>query len=277
MREKYPVVKLPPRSPLSKPSSRVFPDSSRSVPHKTFHHRRHLATLLVPSSTAAPIESVFLDPLVLSNRFWPKLPARRLRQQGVPGIRLSRDLYRDLTLATEPQGIGAVLGGRGWLSLEQLQPTRNSLWLAVESIESPGNLGTIIRTAEAAGVSGVFILNPNCDPFDPATIRATMGSLFSQKLVRCSVPEFKSWAKSNGVSVVASSPSGLMDYKGLAYRFPTALIVGSEKQGLSEQLLEAANFVVRIPMRGGCDSLNAAVATGVLLFEIAGQRSQHLA
>ena len=110
--------------------------------------------------------------------------------------------------------------------------------------------------------------------YDPATIRATMGSLFSQKLVRCSGVEFNRWAKSNGVSVVASSPTGLMDYKSLGYRFPAALVVGSEKHGLSDQLLEAANFVVRIPMHGGCDSLNAAVAAGVLLFEISGQLSQ---
>jgi TrmH family RNA methyltransferase len=103
-----------------------------------------------------------------------------------------------------------------------------------------------------------------------------MGSLFSQKLVRCSVPEFKCWARSSGVSIVASSPSGLMDYKALAYRFPAALIVGSEKHGLTEQLLETANFVVRIPMQGGCDSLNAAVAAGVLLFEITGQRKESL-
>lgn len=230
---------------------------------------RHLARAV---EHCAPIESVFLDPSVLSNPCGQKL-ARRLRQQGVPGIRLSRELYQDLTLATEPQGIGAVLKQR-WFPLEQLRATRNSLWLAVESIESPGNFGTIIRTAEAAGVTGILILSSNCDPYDPATIRATMGSLFSQKLVRCSVPEFKCWAKSNGVSVVASSPSGLTDYKALAYRFPTALIVGSEKQGLSEQLIEIANFVVRIAMRGGCDSLNAAVAAGVLLFEITGQRKE---
>lgn len=220
----------------------------------------------------APIESVFLDPSVLSNPFGQKL-ARRLRQQGIPGIRLSREFYRDLTLATEPQGIGAVLKQR-WFPLEQLRATKNSLWLAVESIESPGNLGTIIRTAEAAGVSGILVLNSNCDPYDPATIRATMGSLFSQQLVRCSVSEFKCWARANVVSVVASSPSGLMDYKALAYRFPTALIVGSEKHGLSDQLLETADFVVRIPMHGGCDSLNAAVAAGVLLFEIAGRRME---
>jgi RNA methyltransferase, TrmH family len=188
---------------------------------------RHLARAV---EHCAPIDSVFLEPSVLSNPFGQKL-ARRLRQKGVPGIRLSRGLYRDLTLATEPQGIGAVLKQK-WFPLEQLHAPRNSLWLAVESIESPGNLGTIIRTAEAAGVSGVLILNPDCDPHDPATIRATMESLFSQKLVRCSVPEFKCWAKSNGVSVVASAPSGPMNCKALAYRFPTAIIVGSEKQGL---------------------------------------------
>jgi len=230
---------------------------------------RHLARAV---EHCAPIESVFLDPSVLSNPFGQKL-ARRLLQQGVPGIRLSRELYRDLTLATEPQGIGAVLRQK-WLSLKQLSAARNSLWLAVESIESPGNLGTIIRTAEAAGVTGVLILSPNCDPYDPATVRATMGSLFSQRLVRCSVAEFNRWTKSNGVSVVASSPNGLMDFQALAYRFPTALIVGSEKQGLSDQLLEAADLVVRIPMRGGCDSLNAAVAAGVLLFEIASCRRE---
>ena len=267
--KKYPLVSGP-RDPrfLTLRSLQTHQGRSRTELY-IIEGIRHLARAV---EHCVPIVSVFLDPSVLSNPFGQKL-ARRLRQQGVFGIRLSHELYRDLTLATEPQGIGAVLGQR-WLPLEQLRPKRNSLWLAVESIESPGNLGTIIRTAEAAGVSGVFILNSNCDPYDPTTVRATMGSLFSQKLVRCSVPEFNVWAKSNGVSVVASSPSGLMDYKALAYRFPTALIVGSEKQGLSDQLLDVADFAVRIPMRGGCDSLNAAVAAGVLLFEMTSQRKE---
>jgi len=267
--KKYPVVSSP-RDPrfLNLRSLQTHQGRSRT---KLFiiEGIRHLARAVQHS---ASIESVFLDPSVLSNPFGQKL-ARRLRQQGVPGIRLARELYRELTLATEPQGIGAVLK-QSWLPLENLRTTRNSLWLAVESIESPGNLGTIIRTAEAAGVNGILMLDPNCDPYDPATVRATMGSLFSQRLVRCSVLEFHRWTKLNGVSVVASSPSGLMDFKALAYRFPAALIVGSEKHGLSDRLLEAADFVVRIPMRGGCDSLNAAVAAGVLLFELAGQRKE---
>jgi len=229
---------------------------------------RHLARAVEHN---APVHSVFLDHSALSNPFGQRL-VRRIRQRGVPGIRLSRQLYRDLTLAIEPQGVGAVLR-QTWHSSEQIRPERNSLWLAVESIESPGNLGTIIRTAEAAGVSGIFVLGPACDPYDPAAVRATMGSLFSQKLVRCSPNEFNQWTKSNGVAVVASSPTGLIDFRALTYRFPLALMIGSEKQGLSEQLVEAAGFVVRIPMRGGCDSINAAVATGVLLFEMAGQQT----
>lgn len=221
----------------------------------------------------AVIESVFLDPSVLSNLFGRKL-ARRLRNRRIPGIRLSRQLYRDLTLAGEPQGIGAVLRQR-WTPLSDLRVEPNSFWLAVESIESPGNLGTMIRTAEAAGVTGIFILTPDCDPYDPATVRATMGSLFSQKFVKCSPREFVDWARLNGVAIAASSPAGLIDYKALAYRFPAVLVIGSEKRGLSDQVLEVADFVVRIPMRGSCDSINAAVATGVLLFEMASQRLDH--
>jgi TrmH family RNA methyltransferase len=228
---------------------------------------RHLARAVEQNS---PIESVFLDVSVLSNAFGQKL-ARRLRKRGVPGVRLSPQLYGDLTLAGEPQGIGAVLR-QNWVPVSDVRAKPNSLWLAVESIESPGNLGTIIRTAEAAGATGVFVLSPQCDPYDPATVRATMGSLFSQKLTKCSSHEFTGWAKSNRVAIVGSSPSGLMDYKALRYRFPAVLVIGTEKRGLSDQVLEVADFVVRIPMRGNCDSINAAVAAGVLLFEMSSQR-----
>jgi len=238
---------------------------------------RHLARAV---EQHAPIRSVFFDPSVLSNHFGRKL-ARRLRKSGVPSTQLSPQLYRELTLAAEPQGIGAVLRQQ-CIPLADLRPARDSLWLAVESIESPGNLGTIIRTAEAAGVAGIFLLGQNDDPWDPAAVRASMGSLFSQKLVKCSAREFTDWAKSSGVAIVGSSPTGLLDYKALRWmpypspgfgegwaKRPVALLIGSEKRGLSSHLIESSDFTVRIPMRGRCDSINVAVAAGVLLFEIA--------
>jgi TrmH family RNA methyltransferase len=266
---KYPVVNLA-RDPrfLTLRSLQTSQGRSRTALY-VIEGIRHLARAV---EHHAPIESLFLDLSVLSNPFGQKL-ARRLRQRGVPGVRLSNQLYRDLTLASEPQGIGAVVRQQ-WTPLSQTRSERNSLWLAVESIESPGNLGTIIRTAEAAGVTGIFVLGADCDPYDPATIRATMGSLFSQQLVRCSLREFTDWARSRGVAIVGSSPAGLLDYKAIRYSFPNVLVIGSEKRGLSEQMIEVANFLVRIPMRGECDSINAAVAAGVLLFEMSNQRRE---
>lgn len=219
---------------------------------------RHIARAL---ENRAPIDSVFLDPSALSNRFGRKL-ADRLRKSGVPGIRLAPQLYRELTLASDPQGSGAVVRAQ-WGPVDRIATAKDSLWLALESVESPGNLGNIIRTAEAAGVAGIFLLDSDSDPYDPAAVRASMGSLFSQKLVRCTVAEFKVWARHANVTIVTSSPNGLLDYKSLRCPWPVALVIGSEKRGVSEHLGEASAFTVRIPMHGRCDSLNVAVATGV--------------
>lgn len=227
---------------------------------------RHLARAV---EQHAPIESVFFDRSILSNRFGRRL-AYRLHRSGVTTVRLSPQLYRELTLAADPQGIGAVLR-QSYFSLADLRPSAGSFCLAVESIDSPGNLGTIIRTAEAAGVTGIFLLGSNDDPWHPAAVRASMGSLFSQKLVKCSPQEFIAWARSSGVTTIASSPGGPLDYKALRFRRPAALLMGSEKRGLSGHLIEASDFTVRIPMRGRCDSINVAVATGVLLFEMSSQ------
>lgn len=231
---------------------------------------RHVARAV---DVHAPIESVFLDPSTLANPFGRKL-ARRLRQQGAPGVRLSNQLYQQLTLAAEPQGIGAVMRQQ-WTGLSQVHAGRRSLWLALESIESPGNLGTIVRTAEATGVDGIFFLGSGCDPYDPASVRASMGSLFSQRFITCAVHEFADWTRTNRVAVVGSSPTGLLDYKHVRYRWPAVLLLGSERQGLSSQLQEISQYVVRIPMRGRCDSINVSVAAGVLLFEMLGQRPNH--
>jgi TrmH family RNA methyltransferase len=228
---------------------------------------RHVARAV---EERAPIESIFVAPNVLSNPFRQKL-ARRLRQSGTPCLRLAPNLYGDLTLAAEPQGLGAVIRQQ-WTPLAAVRPRPSCLFLGVESIDSPGNLGTIIRTAEATGVAAIVTLGSGADPYEPAAIRASMGSLFSQKLVRCSTIEFARWARASGVAIVGSSPKGLLDYRRFQCRWPAMLLIGSEKHGLSDQLFEACDFTVRIPMLGRGDSINAAVAAGVLLYELFDQR-----
>jgi len=228
---------------------------------------RHVARAAEQNSS---IQLLFVEPSILSNPFGQKL-VRRLRKSGTPGIRLSSQLYRAFTTAAEPQGIGAILSQQ-WSSIDAIKPSRDSLWLAVESIEQPGNLGTIMRTAEAAGVEGIILLGHGIDPWDPICVRASMGSLFSQRFIRCSIPEFADWARRNHVSIFSSSPDGQLDYKVIHCRWPAVLAIGSERQGLSMSLLEVSDFTVRIPMRGQCDSINAAVAAGVLLFEMSSHR-----
>ncbi len=186
---KYPIVNHPRDPRFLTLRSLQLPQGRSRTGHYIIEGIRHIARAVERN---APIESVFLDPSVLSNPFGQKL-ARRLRKRGVVGVRLSYQLYRDLTLASEPQGIGAVVRQQ-WIPLANVGVGRDSFWLAVESIESPGNLGTIIRTAEAAGISGIFVLDSESDPFDPAAVRASMGSLFSQKLTRCTPCEFADWA-----------------------------------------------------------------------------------
>lgn len=190
---------------------------------------------------------------------------------GVPGLKLQPKIYRELTLAVEPQGIGAVVKQQ-WTTLAQIQPARRSCWLAIESLDSPGNPGTIVRTAEATGISGIVLIGASADPWEPATVRASMGSLFSQRFIRCSAREFTDWAKTFGVTIVGSSPAGLLDYKFAQWHWPTALVIGSERHGLSQQLTDASDFMVRIPMLGRGDSINAAVAAGVLLYEMFNRR-----
>ncbi|MBS1802563.1 MAG: RNA methyltransferase [Acidobacteria bacterium] len=217
-----------------------------------------------------PIETLFIESSALQNPYGQKL-ARRIRQTNVPLVRLAPRLYQELTRANEPQGIGAVLRQQ-WSPITPIDLTRTCFWLAVESVDLPGNLGTILRSAEAAGVSGVIFIDDGADPHDPACVRATMGALFSLKLVRCTLREFGDWARARDVAIVGSSPRGLMGYRQFRCRWPSVLVIGSEREGMSDELSDLCDFVLKIPMCGNSDSINAAVAAGVLLFELAGQR-----
>jgi TrmH family RNA methyltransferase len=119
---------------------------------------------------------------------------------------------------------GAWRGRPAAIAINQGRPAgKGCVWLAVESIDSPGNLGAIIRTAEATGVTGIVVIGDSADPYEPAAIRVSMGPLFSQQLVGCPVREFTAWARAFGVALVGSSPAGLLDYKTFPCRWPAAL------------------------------------------------------
>jgi TrmH family RNA methyltransferase len=145
---------------------------------------------------------------------------------------------------------------------------RGGIWVALDRVRDPGNLGTIIRTADAAGVAGVALIGASCDPFALETVRATMGSIFHVPVARLGEDTLIAQAKRNGTRLVGTHlTADAVDYREADYSRPLILLMGNEQQGLTEKLTAACDQLVRIPMRGKADSLNLAVSTGLMVYE----------
>lgn len=162
------------------------------------------------------------------------------------------------------------------LSLATLSLGRDPLVLVVEAVEKPGNLGAMIRSADGAGADAVVVCDPATDAFNPNVIRASLGTVFSLPVACASSDDTYRWLKEKALTVVAAQPGGSVHYCDVNYQRGTALAIGSEHRGLSVVWLERADVRVHIPMNGRADSLNAAMAATILLFEAARQRRHGL-
>lgn len=150
--------------------------------------------------------------------------------------------------------------------------TRHPFLLVVESIEKPGNLGTILRSADAAGVDGVIVCDAVTDIFNPNVVRSSTGVLFSVPVVVAESAAVLAWLKAKGIRVVATTPDSPNLYSDTDLTGPLAIVMGSEQYGLSQFWLQESHVLVRIPMAGQADSLNVAMATIITLFEAVRQR-----
>ncbi len=161
---------------------------------------------------------------------------------------------------------------QNWRSCDHIQELavkNGDVLLALDRVRDPGNLGTILRTCDAVGVKGVLLIGDTTDPFSLEATRATMGSIFHVPLARMSEDEFLDWRKTYKGRVVGTHLAGAVDYRSIEWSSsPTLLLMGNEQQGLTDALAKCCDDVVIIPMSGEADSLNLAIATGVMLFEI---------
>ena len=194
-------------------------------------------------------------------------PVREQNRRGIRLLEVSRTVMEGLSQVQDSQGLGAVVRQR-WQRLERVRPGQELCWVAVETIRSPGNLGTILRTSDAVGGAGLLLLGPSTDPYDPGTVRATMGAMFTQRFVRTSREELMYWKRRGQYLLAGTSPTASQDYHTASYRHPTILLIGEERQGLSAELQAMCDLMVSIPMVGESDSLNVAMATGVILYEL---------
>jgi len=182
-------------------------------------------------------------------------------------LEVSEKVLTAITRRDNPQAVIAVFDQK-LAPLTEVSLANNDTWIALDRVRDPGNLGTIIRTADAAGASGVILIGDTVDPFSMETVRATMGSVFAVPLVRATEAEFLGWSKKSSALVVGSHLKGSVDYRTIGYKSqPVVLLMGNEQQGLPDTLASACGKLARIPQTGRADSLNLAIATGVMLFE----------
>ena len=207
------------------------------------------------------------------------------QKQGTVVETVTEEVFRKLSDTQTPQGIfflmekmtydlSDLLRGAGE---RKEQEGKRPLFLILEDIQDPGNLGTMIRTGEGAGVDGILMSKGTVDIYNPKTIRATMGSLYRMPFVY--VDDFCEtirMAKAQGIRLYAAHLKGKHTYDGEDYRQPSGFLIGNEGNGLTEEAADSATDYIRIPMGGQLESLNAAIAAAVLMYEANRQRREQL-
>ncbi len=192
-------------------------------------------------------------------------------ERGARLIALNRESFRKVSYRDRPDGLLATAPKLS-KSLEDLTLSERPLLVAAEAIEKPGNLGSILRSADAVGTDAVIVCDPTTDINNPNVVRASTGTLFTVPVAVSSSEEALSWMKRRGIRMLAATPHATRLYTEVDLTGPIAIAVGTEQYGLSDAWMERADERVRIPMAGVADSLNVATATTVLLFEAARQR-----
>ncbi|MEP3279558.1 MAG: RNA methyltransferase [Stappiaceae bacterium] len=197
--------------------------------------------------------------------------AAKTRARGGTVLEVSRQVLSSITRRDNPQMVVGVYKQKT-LSVDEIKPAEYAIWIGLDTVRDPGNLGTIIRTADAVGAAGVVLIGETTDPFAVEAVRATMGSVFHVPIAKCSREQFKKWIVNWPGQVAGTHLNGAVDYRTVKYDGPCFLLMGNEQAGLPDDMADTCKTLVRIPQAGQADSLNLAIATGVMLFEICRER-----
>jgi len=224
--------------------------------------------------SGAAIDTLIIAPDLLTSTGAREMVAAA-QAKGVRVTEVSGDLFARLAAREHPSGLGAVVQMTR-RTLDDLIVIPDALFVALDAVGNPGNLGTILRTADAVGAHGAVLLGDSTDPYHASAVKASMGALFRVPVVAVSsVGTLLDWCHARGVGVVTTSAHAAVSHWEAVYPAPTLVLFGSEAQGLAPDVLAAGDLAVRIPMYGGVTSLNLAVAAGILLYEVRRTRDVH--
>jgi TrmH family RNA methyltransferase len=194
--------------------------------------------------------------------------AAKVLANGGDILEVSNKVLSTITKRDNPQMVVGIVEQK-WRSLAQVKPGRNGFWIALDRVRDPGNLGTIIRTADAVGADGVLLIGQVTDAFAIEAVRATMGSIFHVPLAHMEMQQFLEWRQNWPGIIVGTHLKGAVDHRSINYSDkPVMLLMGNEQQGLPNELAATCDHLALIAMDGAADSLNLAIATGIMAFEI---------
>jgi RNA methyltransferase, TrmH family len=185
-------------------------------------------------------------------------------------IETSADIMAKLSGKDNAQAVVGVYRDHG-TALADIDRNAAPIWLVAQAMRDPGNLGTMLRTGDAVGAGGLILIDDCTDPFSVEAVRASMGAVFTQKIVQCRWEEFIAWLRSGEGQLVGTSLQTETDYQAAAYIAPCFILTGNEAQGLPDDYESQCDLLVKMPMRGKADSLNAAIATAVMAYEVLNQ------
>ena len=207
--------------------------------------------------------------------FYPELITEKeineLVQTGTNVIEINKEIFQKLAYREGTEGVIAVAKSKSF-SLSDLKLNENPLLLIAEAPEKPGNIGALLRTADAANLDAVIIANPNGDLYNPNIVRSSVGCLFTNQIATGTTSEIIAFLKERKINFYCATLQNSISYHTQDYTTPSALVVGTEATGLSKEWREAATQNIIIPMQGEIDSMNVSVAAAILIFEAKRQR-----
>lgn len=218
-----------------------------------------------------PIEEVFVCEKLLRDKFDNDTLLERIKSNNIHLTIVSENVYAKLSDYESPEGIIAVAQEKDSI-LNNLKPQNDGLYLVAESIEKLSSLGTLFRLADNAGVDAVIICDPRADMYNPHVIRTSLGTFFSVTIVEATTDEAITWCKESNIQTIATSPQADKEYTQIDLTLSTAIVIGTEHGGLSDNWLRNSDLTVKIPMFGKAESLSVSTSTAIMLYEAIRQR-----
>ncbi len=246
----------------------------RKLRHKKFRDENQLFYIEGPRIISEAFEAkwkfdqVFYCEDLINDQYSKQLLGKILNT-GYECYAVDKQVFASFSIKEGPKGLAAILQPKTF-DLEHING-KSGLWVGLDRIQDPGNLGSIMRTIDAVGGSGILLIDQCTDPFDISSIRGSMGAIFTIKIIKTDHSSFLKTVIENKIPIFGTSDKAPLDYQAATYNKDMILLMGSEREGLSAALMDGCDTLVRIPMVGKSDSLNLAVATSICLYEIFNQ------